>query len=206
MNIRIDGKIIRVNNDGSYDKRYKAGKPLAIREEKIKHKYNTITKKVNKNMARKRAKKTLQWHIFCMSMGFITGLFIWLCYKVFTPYKITGYVIPDTAPVIIETHEVKKVEQKPIYENYIVGEICNPRYKWNCEMAVKIATCESSLQKKVVANEPDGSISVGLFQINSVHFARFGEKGYIIDNNIEIAHTIWQEQGWTPWTCYDKVR
>jgi hypothetical protein len=73
-----------------------------------------------------------------------------------------------------------------------------------CDQARRVAHCESTLRPDAIS--PGGG-NWGLFQINTVHRARVAAHGYaweqILDPhvNTEIAHALWSEQGWRPWTC-----
>lgn len=72
------------------------------------------------------------------------------------------------------------------------------------EQAVRVATCESSLDHTAIS--PGGG-NWGLFQINTVHRARVEAMGYTWDQmllpfeNAQVAAAIWAEQGWRPWSC-----
>lgn len=69
--------------------------------------------------------------------------------------------------------------------------------------AVRVARCESGL-RPAARNGPHA----GLFQVNvRIHAARIARMGfttaqmYEAGPNIAVAHALWAEQGWRPWTC-----
>jgi len=94
--------------------------------------------------------------------------------------------------------------------SYCIGKyrelVCNPNYNWDYKTMIAIMIAESD--ESPVAwneNEPDGSESYGLFQINSVH----GINPMLLDIpslNVEYAYRIWQEQGCLAWGSYTDGR
>lgn len=74
---------------------------------------------------------------------------------------------------------------------------------WNCAIALAIAKCESTLNEQTIAYEPNGTFSLGIFQINSVQFSRVENIGELLtaETNIKVAKAIYDEQGWSPWSC-----
>lgn len=76
--------------------------------------------------------------------------------------------------------------------------------------ALRVARCESGLDPDAIAYEKNGSISRGIFQINSVHegtLYRKNETQKLFDPNfnIQIAYKLWKQQGWRPWSCAKKL-
>lgn len=76
--------------------------------------------------------------------------------------------------------------------------------------AIRVARCESGLDPKAIAYEPNGSISRGLFQINNVHEGHLYKKNetaklFTVDFNIQVAYTLWKQQGWRPWSCAQRL-
>jgi hypothetical protein len=75
----------------------------------------------------------------------------------------------------------------------------------DADAATRVATCESGLDPAAVS--PGGG-NHGLFQINSVHRGSFeavtGQPWVEIYNpewNTKFAKRLYDEQGWSPWTC-----
>ena len=129
-------------------------------------------------------------------------------------------ISPITAPPVFAkgiVEEVETVEEFSI-EGYILkvfGE--------DGETALKIATCESKLNPEVIGDTGLMSIntetgeyigdSIGLFQIRtgSTNWNRAARNGMTADefrtylkdpvNNINYAKTIFDRQGFSPWTC-----
>ena len=72
--------------------------------------------------------------------------------------------------------------------------VCNDKYRWPCEQALRVASCEGDFRPGVISKTGD----VGLFQINPVH-------GYSVSylnnirNNIDVAYKLWTRQGFGPW-------
>lgn len=82
-----------------------------------------------------------------------------------------------------------------------VSAICS--YTWNCDRAVRVFECESRLNPLAVGALGEAGIS----QIHPIHAARVGKMGYSweemfkVGPNLDVAHSIWLEQGWNPWAC-----
>ena len=66
--------------------------------------------------------------------------------------------------------------------------------------AKKVFTCESHLKADATHKNNDGSLDVGIAQINSVHSI---PESYLKNPmiNILVAKQIFDAQGWNPWTC-----
>ena len=67
-----------------------------------------------------------------------------------------------------------------------------------------VAYAESGLRTDAVANEPDGSHSYGVWQINSVHGYPETTSGTwsTLGVNAQLAHRVWQAQGWNAWSVH----
>ncbi len=95
------------------------------------------------------------------------------------------------------------VEEKPTAPTNkpIKEKICEV-FGDECENAWKIVSeCENkSLDPSLVHKNSNGTVDVGLFQINSIH--GYSEE-YLknIDNNIRVAYRIFKMGGWSQWAC-----
>lgn len=66
--------------------------------------------------------------------------------------------------------------------------------------AYRIITCESNWNPRAF-----NGVDRGIFQINKVHSGRVGgnlDSLFDPETNVRVAHAIWSEQYWNPWTCY----
>lgn len=86
--------------------------------------------------------------------------------------------------------------------------ICDERWEWNCEEAIAVATCESSMRPSAVSPpNRNGTIDRGLFQINDVWREAWPPEVWsqIFDarTNIAMAHHAWKvgKRSWMYWTC-----
>lgn len=73
----------------------------------------------------------------------------------------------------------------------------------DADRAIWIAKCESGLRKDAInPNNPNGTTDYGVFQINSVHLKKRGDK-FTNDwrENVRVAKKIFDEQGFRPWVC-----
>jgi len=85
---------------------------------------------------------------------------------------------------------------------------------WDYDVAIRMAKSENfwNLTKSFdcgrTHTNKNGSVDYGLFQINDIHAKRVAKHGWTMEDmkdcikNIEIAHEIWVEQGWMPWSAY----
>ncbi len=73
---------------------------------------------------------------------------------------------------------------------------------------LQIASCESSLSATAENVNRDGSIDVGLFQINERNWRECHvSKTELSDpnNNARCAYQIWQHQGYNAWGCFNHI-
>jgi soluble lytic murein transglycosylase-like protein len=64
-----------------------------------------------------------------------------------------------------------------------------------------VAYCESRFDPAAVS--PDGA-NFGVMQVNKIHAAKVGgDLALLLEPkiNLEVAHQIWLDQGWKPWSC-----
>lgn len=79
--------------------------------------------------------------------------------------------------------------------------ICS--HSWDCGTALRVARCESTMRPDAVGRAGER----GLMQVHPVHRARIERLGYTWDQmlqpgpNLAVAHDLYREQGWRPWTC-----
>lgn len=92
---------------------------------------------------------------------------------------------------------VEKEVEKIVYKQpETVEEIICSVFTTNCDLAIKVARCESHLNPKAINK---GSSARGLFQVmQSWH--KIDQK-WLFDPviNTRVAHKLYQEQGWVPW-------
>ena len=86
--------------------------------------------------------------------------------------------------------DVKKTNIKKI--------ICE-RFKNECSLAIKVFTAESGLNPKAVG---DSGKSIGLAQINYVHWRKVTCDLFEPTCNIDLAKRIRDSSGWGAWTVY----
>lgn len=124
---------------------------------------------------------------------------------------------PELINPLVQIHPVETVEAAKIVpitppptltpkneiEAYIVQVFGD-----EAENAFKVLSCENKgLNPKAVNHNRNGSIDQGIFQINNIHRngKAKGKDMFDYRQNIEVAHQIFLEQGWSPWTCSHKV-
>lgn len=72
-------------------------------------------------------------------------------------------------------------------------------------IGMAIAMGESSWNPNATHNNSNGSVDQGIFQINSIHKARYaGQNIFDPQTNVNIAYQVWKDAGgsWKPWVVY----
>jgi hypothetical protein len=83
--------------------------------------------------------------------------------------------------------------------------ICDKFGVYECQTALAIAEAESKFNELATNLNGGKSLDLGIFQINQVHWKRPGcSLKELVDayKNVDCAHSIWKEQGWTPWVAF----
>lgn len=108
--------------------------------------------------------------------------------------------LPTTTTGVLLTSHEPKTELERL--------ICDPQWEWDCEEAIAIATCESSMNPRAVSPpNRNGTIDRGLFQINDIWEEAWPpevwKRIFVARTNIGMAHHIWKVGGnsWKFWTC-----
>jgi len=119
----------------------------------------------------------------------------------------------DIQPILVPTEEEKNINKE---EASIDQLIC---MKWGlkeCKTAIVVQRAENGTrQLDRIHKNRNGTIDVGLYQINLVHIGAdyCGELGDVVtvEGNIDCAYNIWDRAdgtmgngkgNWTPWTAY----
>lgn len=107
---------------------------------------------------------------------------------------------PSVEPTPSPTPEPKTEKQEIIeYIVEVFGE--------DAPDAFNVLFCENrSLKTDAINENRNGTTDHSLFQINSIHTKRFGND-FKTDwrANVDVAHQIFTEQGWSPWACSHRV-
>lgn len=106
----------------------------------------------------------------------------------------------------VPTTRVQLVSYEPRSE--LERLICDPQWAWDCQEAIAVATCESSMNPRAVSRpNTNGTIDRGLFQVNDVWEDAWPptvwQRIFVARTNIAMAHHIWEVGGnsWKYWTC-----
>ena len=85
---------------------------------------------------------------------------------------------------------------------YVLG------FRWDCEEAIAVATCESNMNPRAVSPpNTNGTIDRGLFQVNDVWKDAWApevwDRIFVARTNIGMAYHAWKVGGnsWKYWTC-----
>ena len=86
--------------------------------------------------------------------------------------------------------------------------ICDPKWEWDCQEAIAVATCESNMNPRAVSPpNTNGTTDRGLFQVNDVWREAWSEQMWsrilTAEINIIMAHHAWKvgKRSWMYWTC-----
>jgi hypothetical protein len=100
---------------------------------------------------------------------------------------------------------IKEVKNLPEPKTTLEKYICDKFGVADCKIAIAVAKAESGLGETKYHVNKDGSIDIGIFQINSVHWSKPGcspKELFDAYKNVDCAYKIWEKQGWTPWVAY----
>jgi hypothetical protein len=150
-------------------------------------------------------------------LGFLTMI---LAFAVKVALWFDSNKLTIKSPLVVHTQRVVNIEprvEKVISPVVIVDypeEVDTPleQYiceKWglmDCKMALAVASAESGLECNAININTNGTVDLGVFQLNSIHLQKGGD--WNIGNmgdcykNVDLAYELWLEQGWTPWVAY----
>lgn len=114
------------------------------------------------------------------------------------PDSLTS-VAPQIALVQADQGEAPALSPSPLsVEDKIMkawGKAEGPR-AWKI-----VSECENKgLDPKAINHNRNGTLDVGIFQVNTVH--GYSKEWLMdVDNNIEAAYKIYQASGWSAWSC-----
>lgn len=118
------------------------------------------------------------------------------------PATTAPTTVPTTAAAPEGAGSAVEPSEPTVASGDVEAAICTA---WGdeCGPAVAVARCESGLRP-----EARNGNHAGLFQVNvRIHAGRIARMGYTTaqmfeaEPNIAVAHALWAEQGWRPWTC-----
>jgi hypothetical protein len=123
------------------------------------------------------------------------------------------------SPIVVKTRRVITVEKRTIQvlnpvifvypeeiQTSAEKKICETWGVYDCKTAIAVAKHEGLNHPADDFNiNRNGTIDVGYFRINSVHFGQTGcslTEVATEDGNINCAYKLWKEQGWNIWVAY----
>ena len=84
-------------------------------------------------------------------------------------------------------------------------KICDT-FGLHCREAIAIVKAESGMREDAMNINTNGTVDLGLFQINSIHYKKVGcslKEVTTIDGNIKCAKQIYDASGWNAWSAYN---
>lgn len=85
--------------------------------------------------------------------------------------------------------------------------ICEKFGQYDCKTALAVAKAESGLKENAYGVNRNGTIDIGVFQVNEVHWDKPGcspKELFDAESNVDCAYKLFQEQGWNPWVVYNE--
>ena len=123
-----------------------------------------------------------------------------------TPTPTTTTVVEPWVTMPTTTIKVVLASYEPRTE--LERLICDPKWEWDCEEAIAVATCESNMNPRAVSKpNTNGTIDRGLFQMNDVWEQAWPpevwDRIFVARTNIVMAHHAWKvgNDSWLYWTC-----
>lgn len=116
------------------------------------------------------------------------------------------------SPIEIKQRKPQIIEKKLILEypeeidTPIEKYICDKWGVYECKTALAVSKAENGTRQPDRFNvNTNGTIDVGIFQINSMHFKKEGcslAEIVIAERNVDCAYQIWKVQRWSPWVAF----
>lgn len=154
---------------------------------------------------------------------FILGIFfLILTFGFYLLYRIDKFFekhdLEFKPPIVVKVQKpVEAVEKKEkvVYIREFIESLPKPKtpiekyicekFGSDCQIALAVAKAESGLREEAININSNGTIDMGIFQINSVHWKKPGcNPKSLLDGykNTDCAYQIWKTQGWNPWVAY----
>ena len=112
--------------------------------------------------------------------------------------------IEDRKPQVLAP--IEKQVNMPELKTDIEKYICDKFGVMDCKIALSIAKAESNLNCNAFNINTNGSVDLGIFQLNSVHLKKGGEWTLAnmsdCEKNVDLAYQLWTEQGWHVWSAF----
>lgn len=115
-------------------------------------------------------------------------------------------------PLKIQEKQGPQIIEKPAPIEYtaeidtpLKQYICDTFGPMDCKIALGVAQAESGFREDAFNINTNDTIDVGIFQINSIHFAKEGcslQDVVFANKNVECAYKIWKASGWNAWSAY----
>jgi len=181
MTVTKDSYTYRVTKKGLADKRYKY-------QPKLKGVKPTIKLRQEKFW-------DFQRKLMAVAIGIaLLGMICLMLEDYFHEELISPFVEAKTTIEVMEDRVPQYCEDYP--------DFC--LYTWNPKKMIAIAKCESRMDSEAFAHEPNGSYSIGLLQVNSIHGFKPSE---LFDSflNVQKGYLVWESQGYEAWTVYESL-
>lgn len=193
-----DGIKLRVNKDGSYDRRYKDSIKFNAKVFRQKQQYKELNEKlIFRAKIRNRIKKHNKFMFKVLIILFIIAILtvgLYFLLEDLSLHKAKTLIKPVSN--IVAYAEEQKLTYKQI--------ICS--YDWDCNTALKIVECESHFDRFAINKNTNETYDLGIWQINDIHNIS-KEDRFDISKSTEHAYKIYQNRGnnFSAWVCANLI-
>ena len=112
---------------------------------------------------------------------------------------------------VMTKEEPKVVEKAMEIPDVIVDTplkkfICDQFGPLDCKIALAVAQAESGFKEDAININTNGTIDVGIFQINQIHYGKLGcalKEVAIAEQNVMCAYNIFKNSGWSAWSAFN---
>ena len=137
-----------------------------------------------------------KWFLCAALVFILAGILLYFTQPpIISPCPDTGCYVK----VVYAKSEASELEQAI---SYVIKKF-EPEGMTVVIQALDIMKCESHLNINAYNYNDNGSSDYGLFQINTIHIKRYGNK-FMHDwkANIDVAYDLYKHQAWSPWVCW----
>ena len=144
-----------------------------------------------------------------MIVGLIIGITFTICFKEMNKEEVKIIEIARASDEISYSQDMGELVSADLYldpnahtDKTSVESIIGKIFGSQANIALAIAQAESGLKYDAIGKNTNGTLDVGLFQINDIH-GHSVEERLDIERNVEIAYELYERDNWTPWVAFN---
>ena len=174
------------------------------------------------NPNRKEKTKDFRWLLYIWLVVGLLALLNYMLIAVNNWFEVNKFVfrrpvevtlnrpisIEKREPMVILSPIVQETEEPILFDdlNEVEQLILDIFGLADFKVARAIAKAESGLNCEAYNVNTNRTIDYGVFQLNSIHWDRFGGLKNLVtcEQQVQSAYELYQEQGWTPWVVFNQ--